>query len=60
MFGESNMEIYITICKTDSQRGICCMSQETQTVALYQPKRVRWGGRWEGGSRRRRYMCTYG
>ena len=38
MFGESNMETYITICKTDSQGGICCMSQETQTVALYQPK----------------------
>ena len=25
--------------------GICCMSQETQTGALYQPRGVRWGGR---------------
>jgi len=24
--------------------GICCMSQETQTGALYQPKVVGWRG----------------
>ena len=30
--------------------GICYMSQETQTGALYQPRRVGWGGSWEGGS----------
>ena len=30
--------------------GICCMAQETQPGALYQPRGVRWGGRWEGGS----------
>ena len=28
--------------------GICCIAQETQTGALYQPKRVGWGGKWEG------------
>jgi len=28
--------------------AICCMTQGTQTGALYQPKRVRRGGRWEG------------
>ena len=27
---------YITICKM----GICCMAQETQTEALYQPRGV--------------------
>ena len=27
---------------------ICCMSQGTQTGALYQPKKVEWGGGWEG------------
>ena len=38
MFVKStNMETYITICKIDSQ-GICCMAQETQTRALYQPR----------------------
>ena len=25
---------------------ICCMAQETQTGALYQPRGVEWGGRW--------------
>ena len=29
------------------------MSQETQTVALYQPRAVGWGGKWEGSSRGR-------
>ena len=36
--------------------GICCVSQETQTGALYQPRGVGWGGRWEGGSKVRRYV----
>ena len=27
--------------------GICCMAQETQTGALYQPRGVGWGGWWE-------------
>ena len=40
--------------------GICCMAQETQTGALYQPRGVGWGGRWEGASKGRGYMYTYG
>ena len=40
--------------------GICCMSQETQTEALYQPRGVGWGGRWEGDSKGRGDMYTYG
>ena len=32
------------------------MTQETQTGALYQPRGVRWGARWEGGSKGRGYM----
>ena len=51
MYGKSNMETYITICKIDSQQGICCMSQEIQTGALCQPRGVGWGERWEGGSK---------
>ena len=39
MCGESNMETYITICKTQ-RMGICCMAQETQTRALYQSRGV--------------------
>ena len=40
--------------------GICCMSQETKTGALYQSRGVGWGGRWEGGSKGRGYMYIYG
>ena len=35
--------------------GICCMAQETHTGALYQPRGVGWGGRWERGSKGRGY-----
>ena len=35
------------------------MAQETQTGALYQPRRVGWGGRWEV-SKGRGHMYTYG
>ena len=40
--------------------GICCMAQETQTGALSESREVGWGRRWEGGSKERAYMCTYG
>ena len=60
MYGKCNMETYIIICKIDSQWGICCMAQETQTRALCQSRGVGWGGRWEGVSKGRRYMYTYG
>jgi len=36
------------------------MAQETQTVALYQPRGVEWGGRREGRSKGRGYMYTCG
>jgi len=36
------------------------MSQETQTGALYQPRRVGWGGRWEGGLKERGYKYSCG
>ena len=58
MYGKSNIETYVTICNIDSQ--MCCMAQETQTGTLYQPRGVEWGGRWEGGSKGRGYMYTYG
>ena len=40
--------------------GMCCVAQETQTGALYQPRGVGWGGRWEGGSKGKGYMYTCG
>ena len=36
------------------------MTQGTQTGALYQPRAVGWGGRWEEGSKGKGYMYTYG
>ena len=57
MYGKSNMETYITICEIDSQQEF---AQETQTGALYQPRGVGWGGRWEGGSEGRGNIYTYG
>ena len=36
------------------------MAQETQRGALYQPRGMGWRGRWEGASKRRGYMYTYG
>ena len=36
------------------------MSQGNQTGALYQPRGVGWGGRWEGVSRGSEYIYTYG
>ena len=36
------------------------MAQETQTEALHHPRGVKWGGRWEGGSKGTGYTYTYG
>ena len=36
------------------------MTQGTQTGALYQPREVVWGGKWEGSSRERGYLYPYG
>ena len=56
MYGESNMETYV---KINSQQEFA-VSQGTQTGALYQPRGVGWGGRWEGVSRVKGYVYTYG
>ena len=36
------------------------MAQEAPIGALYQPRGLGWGGRWEGVSKGRGYMHTYG
>ena len=38
----------------------CCISQGARASALWQPSGVGWRGKWEGGSRGRRYMYTDG
>ena len=40
--------------------GICCIPQETHKGALYQPRGIGWGRRWEGDSKWRGYMYGYG
>ena len=35
------------------------MAQEAETGALYQPRGVGWGRRWEGGSEGRRYIYIW-
>ena len=55
MYGKSNMEIYITICKIDSQQEFAVWLRNSNR-ALYQPRGVGWGGRWEGVSKGRGYM----
>ena len=45
MYGESNMETYITICKIDSQWEFAVCLRETQTGVQYQPRGVGRAGR---------------
>ena len=42
MYGKSNMETYITICKIVNRNLL--LAQETQTGALHQPRGVGWAG----------------
>ena len=58
MYAKSNKKTYTTICKIDM--GICCMPQENETGALCRAGAVGQGGIWEGASKGRGYMYTYG
>ena len=57
MFGKSNMETYITICKIDSQWEFAVWLRKLKQW-LCQPRGVGGGGRGEGGSKGRGYMYT--
>ena len=46
MYRKSNMEAYTTIYKLDSQRELAVWLRK-QTGALYQSRRVGWGGRFK-------------
>jgi len=59
LYGVSNTETYSTVCKIDSQWEFA-MSHRTQRGALYQPRGVGLGERWEGVSRCRGHMYVYG
>ena len=60
MYGKSNMETYITICKTDSQQefAVCLMKHKHGFCINLEG----WDRRviQEGGSKERGYMYTYG
>ena len=55
MYGKSNMETYISHCQGEFAEWLRKLKG-----ALYQPRGVGWGGRWEGGSKGRGYMFIYG
>ena len=58
MYGESNMETYITICKIDSQWEFAvCLSKLKQGLCI---NLEGWDGEGDGGSKGRGYMYTYG
>lgn len=51
MYGKSNMEAYITVCKIDNQWELPCLRNLNR--ALHQPRGAGWGGRSEESSRGR-------
>ena len=59
MYGKSNMETYINICKIDSQWEFAVRLLKLKK-GLCINRGVGWGGIWEGGSKGRGYMYTYG
>ena len=54
------IETYIAICKIDSQWEFAVCLRELKQGLCNQLRGVEWRGRWEGGSRGRGYMYTYG
>ena len=59
MYEKSNMETYDTIWKIDSKREFAVWLRNSNRGSVS----TQWGGigeRWEGGSKERGYMYTYG
>ena len=57
MYGESNMEAYITICKIDNQWEFAvCLRELKQGFCI---NLEGWGGKWEGGLKRRGHLYTH-
>ena len=56
MYGESNMETYITICKIDGQVEFAVWLRKLKQGLCIN---LEWWD-WEGVLNRRRYMYTYG
>ena len=60
MYGKSNTETYIIICKIDSQWEFPVCLRKLKQGPLYQPRGVGLGGRWERVSKGMEYMYSYG
>ena len=58
MYGRSNMETYITICKIESQWEFAAWLRKLKQELCI--NLGGWGGRWEGASKRRGHMYAYG
>ena len=58
MYGKSNMETNITICKIDSQGEFAVLLRKLKQGLCLNLEG--WGGRREGGSKGRAYMYIYG
>ena len=58
---ESSIEAYtLSYVKLDSQWKFAVWHRRLNNGALWQPRGMGWGGRWEGLTRETGYMYTYG
>ena len=60
VYGKSNMEVYNTVCKIDSQREFAVWLKKLKQGLCVNLEGWGWEGRWEVVSKGRRYMYTYG
>ena len=60
MYGKSNMETYITICKIDSPWGFAIWLRKLKQGLCINLEGWDGAGRWEKGSKGRKYTYTYG
>ena len=60
MYRKSNKETDITICKIGSQWEFAVWLRKRKQGLCINLEGLGWGGRWEGGSKGRGYMYTYG
>ena len=60
MYGKSNMETYITICKIDRQQEFAVWLRKLKPGLCINLEGCDGGGKWEEGSKGRRYMYTDG
>ena len=60
MYGKSNTETYITICKIDSQKEFAVWLRKLKQGLCINLEGWGWGGIPEGGSIGRGYLYTYG